>query len=217
MLPRKHLRVAGLALSIGLGASGASAQKIYWADPGEHRIQRANLDGSQVEDLVISSDEGWLPEGIGLDLVDNKMYWVDWGGCIVYRANLRIPPGETAENRTDIEGLVTGLDPGPTDIALNLLGGKMYWPIFAGDRRRIERTNLDGSGKETLLLTEGGSNGVALNVDEDYMYWSAYIGVRYLHNPACPPEWHRPHRPRDRTGLPDGSGSRSAQAQDLLD
>ena len=35
----------GLALDLGAG-------KMYWIDQGTDKIQRANLDGSDVEDLV---------------------------------------------------------------------------------------------------------------------------------------------------------------------
>ena len=32
--------------------AGLAQSKMYWTDPGHARIQRANLDGSVVEDLV---------------------------------------------------------------------------------------------------------------------------------------------------------------------
>ena len=44
--------------------------KMYWVDWGTDKIQRANLDGSQVEDLVTS---GWgSPTGLALDLGDSR-------------------------------------------------------------------------------------------------------------------------------------------------
>ena len=48
---------------------------VYWTDPGTARIQRANLDGSNIETLVPAGLE--LPEGIALDVTGDKMYWTD--------------------------------------------------------------------------------------------------------------------------------------------
>ena len=39
------------------------AQKMYWTDEATGKIQRANLDGSNVEDLITGLT---LPEGIAL-------------------------------------------------------------------------------------------------------------------------------------------------------
>ena len=42
---------SGLVNPRGLAVDSA-AGKLYWTDYGSDRIQRANLDGSEVEDLV---------------------------------------------------------------------------------------------------------------------------------------------------------------------
>ena len=49
----------GLALDVADG-------KMYWADAGTDRIQRANLDGSNVEDLVSSADGLVDPSGVAV-------------------------------------------------------------------------------------------------------------------------------------------------------
>jgi hypothetical protein len=60
------LGMLGVLLSgVGLRAAVA-AGKMYWADAGAHKIQRANLDGSKVEDLI-STGLG-APWGIALDV-----------------------------------------------------------------------------------------------------------------------------------------------------
>jgi len=33
------------------------AGKIYWANPGQNKIQRASLDGSNIENVVVGIDE----------------------------------------------------------------------------------------------------------------------------------------------------------------
>ena len=44
----------------------AGASKMYWTDHGTDKIQRANLDGSSVEDLVTTGLS--FPYGIALDI-----------------------------------------------------------------------------------------------------------------------------------------------------
>ena len=50
---------------------------MYWTDWGTEKIQRANLDGTNVQDLVTRSNGLRNPNGIALDLTDQKMYWTD--------------------------------------------------------------------------------------------------------------------------------------------
>ena len=50
---------------------------MYWTDGGNNKIQRANLDGSNVEDLITSGLT--KPLGIALDVLGGKMYWVESG------------------------------------------------------------------------------------------------------------------------------------------
>lgn len=130
--------------SIGTDATTPPAQ-IYWtiAASGASRIQRANLDGSQVADLVTTGLS--LPGGIALDMAGGKMYWTDWGSDAIYRANL---------DGSNVEPLVTGLDTNPWGITVDGAGGKMYWTMgpIGGDREdEIRRANLDGSSAQILV------------------------------------------------------------------
>ena len=90
--------------------------KMYWTDIGRDKIQRANLDGSHIEDLVTQGL--WAPGGLALDVVGGKMYWTDWGTDKIQRANL---------DGSHIEDLVTQGLIGPSGLALDVVGGKMYW------------------------------------------------------------------------------------------
>ena len=138
------------------------APPIYWTDYGADKIQRANLDGSNIEDLVTQGLSG--PRGIALDVVGGKMYWTDRWTKKIQRANL---------DGSNIEDLVTqGLD-GPSGIALDVVGGKMYWTDYGTDK--IQRANLDGSNIEDLV-TQGldGPSGIALDVVGGKMYWTDY-------------------------------------------
>ena len=72
-------RARGLAIHPGAG-------KIFWVNPTANIIQRANLDGSDIEDIV-TGDIGF-PANVAVDLVANKIYWPNYEGNKIQRANL---------------------------------------------------------------------------------------------------------------------------------
>ena len=86
--------------------------KLYWTDYLTGKIQRTNLDGTEIEDLVMGLD---APEGIALDVSSGKMYWTNWRK--IQRANL---------DGSAVEDLAMHLDR-PRGIALDVSAGKMYW------------------------------------------------------------------------------------------
>ena len=177
------------------------AGKMYWADAVANRIQRANLDGSGVEDLITGLI---TPEALTLDLGSGKMYWTAQGTVKIQRANLdgsgvedlvtglrslgglALDPGAGKMYWTDrttakiqranldgsgMEDLVTTGPERPVGLALDLRGGKMYWTDFVASK--IQRANLDGSGVEDLVTTGlDRPGGLALDPDGGKMYWT---------------------------------------------
>ena len=139
-----------------------TAQKMYWLDEESNKIQRASLDGSNIEDLVTTGLE--TPEAIALDVAGGKMYWTDNGTTKIQRANL---DGSNVEDLvTDANGLVE-----TESIALDVAGGKMYWIDHGRDK--IQRANLDGSNIEDLVTTGlVGSWGIVLDLVGGKMYWT---------------------------------------------
>jgi sugar lactone lactonase YvrE len=104
--------------------------KMYWTDLGIDKIQRVNLNGTGLEDLVTT---GLIaPRGIAVDVAGGKMYWMDSGTRKIQRANL---------DGTNIEDLITSGLSAPGAIALDVAGGRMYWTDSATDK--IQRANLD--------------------------------------------------------------------------
>ena len=133
--------------------------RMYWTNAGSwDRIQRADIDGSNVQDLVTSGLRD--PIDMALDLTRGKMYWADQGTDKIQRANL---------DGSDVEDLITTLDY-PVGIALDLAGGKMYWTDM--NRDKIQRANLDGSDIEDLITTGlSRPRGLALDLGRGQMYW----------------------------------------------
>ena len=152
---------AGIGEPVGETTTTASQiWKLYWTDAGTDKIQRSNLDGSVVEDLVTTGLD-W-PYGLALDVSGGKLYWTDRGTAKIQRSNL---------DGSGVEDLVTtGLE-SPVGLALDVSGGKLYWT----DRgtAKIQRSNLDGSDVEDLVTTGLESPvGLALDVSGGKLYWT---------------------------------------------
>ena len=165
MFPSILHMIAILALTFGIGAPSANAQRMYWPDVSTGKIQRANLDGSNVEDIVTGLN---APVGVALDVPGGKIYWpVGTSSGKIQRANL---------DGSNVEDLVTGLD-GPFGITLDVVGGKMYWPVPASSAKlqsgKIQRANLDGSNVEDLVTGLGEPLDIALDLAGGKMYWVA--------------------------------------------
>ena len=161
--------------------------KIYWTDSGtgganalqNDRIQRANLDGSNVETLLNYGNFLRLPMGIALDVAGDKMYWTDAITDRIRRTNLDGTGNQLLINTRTVSGdSLGGPATIPRDVALDLTSDppKMYW-IDAGTNNvndgKIWRANLDGSTPE-VLLASGLVNpqSIALDVAGDKMYWT---------------------------------------------
>ena len=141
-----------------VGATTTTASqtwKLYWTDGHTHKIQRSNLDGSSVEDLVTRVD-AW---NLALDVSGGKMYWPDFGK--IRRSNL---------DGSGVEDLITTGLMNPRGFALDVSGGKMYWTDVGA--LKIQRSNLDGSDVEDLVTTGlRHPGGFALDVSGGKMYW----------------------------------------------
>lgn len=128
-------RPSGIALD-------QQAGKIYWcstnvSDPMHvNRIQRANLDGTGIEDIIDGCSFG-----VALDTSAGKMYWADFSPHRVRRANL---------DGTDSEDVATDLVLPPVGIALDRVRGKVYWTGASAASGHLHRANLDGSNVELL-------------------------------------------------------------------
>ena len=136
--------------------SGAS--KIYWIDADSRKIQRSDLDGSNVEDLVTGLS---APVGLALDVAGGKMYWTDKGTDRIHRSNL---------DGSDIEDLITTGLREPRRVALDLTGGKIYWADATTDK--IQRADLGGANIEDLVTGLVEPRGLALDVAGGKIYWT---------------------------------------------
>ena len=144
-------------------------EKIYWSDNGTDKIQRSDLDGSNVEDLIKRPTLG-APVGIALDISGGKIYWIDESTDKIQRSDL---------DGGSIEDLVTTGLTAPSDIALDISGAKMYWTDRASGK--IQRASLElGQGETTrtvedLVTGVQGVRGIALDISGGKMYWASPV------------------------------------------
>ena len=136
-----------------IGVAVTDKTSMYWVDDGTDLIQRANLDGNNVENLISKGAESIT--SIALDIAGGKIYWVNHRGPI-QRADLN---GNNVENLTS-EGV--------TSIALDIAGGKIYWVNRKGP---IQRANLDGNNVENLTNRLNKLTSIALDIAGGKMYW----------------------------------------------
>jgi len=177
-------------------------RKLYWCDREGMRVMRANLDGSNIETLVDTSEGDSRPGkdirkhcvGIALDIEGGKVYWTQKGPSNagdgrIFRANLEIPKGQSAAKRKDIDLLYEGL-PEPIDLELDLANRTIYW-TDRGDPPRgntVNRAPMDssqGNGKkepEIVFdhLEEG--IGIALDLKSSRMFLTDLAGSVYSAN-----------------------------------
>jgi hypothetical protein len=174
-------------------------RKLYWCDREGMRVMRVNVDGSDIETLVDTSEGDSRPGkdirkwcvGIVLDVEAGKLYWTqkgpdNAGDGRIFRANLEIPKGQSPANRKDIELLYEGL-PEPIDLELDLANRTIYW-TDRGDPPRgntVNRAPMDpaqGNGKKEPeivfdLLMEG--IGIALDLKGGRMFLTDLGGSIY--------------------------------------
>ena len=113
-------------------AADFEAGVLYWCDREGMQVLCCNLDGSELQPLVVPAlgDQAAQlarnhPVGIAVDVERRLLYWTQKGAPNsgegrVFRAQLDLPPGMSAQRRGDVELLFKDL---PEPIDLHLLSG----------------------------------------------------------------------------------------------
>lgn len=175
--------------------------KLYWSDREGMRVMRANLDGSDIETLVDTSQGDPRPGadpakwcvGVAVDVDADMLYWTQKGGDNagegrILRANLDIPRGQTPTSRTDIELLYDNL-PEPIDLDLDLESRLLYW-TDRGDPPRgntVNRAPLEaprGKRPPPEIVFSNLMEGIGLALDPKHgrMFITDFAGTVYSAN-----------------------------------
>ncbi|XP_043075944.1 nidogen-2 isoform X2 [Puntigrus tetrazona] len=136
---------------------------LYWTDFGRHNINRALLEFGSEPEAVIS--QGLVqPEGLAVDAVHRKLFWVDSGKDRIETSDL------DGRNRTVLidSDLVN-----PRAIVVDSKSGTLYWTDWNRDAPKIESSSVEGH-KRKVLVQEGLvlPNALTLDFDTDHLCWA---------------------------------------------
>ncbi|HRW51577.1 MAG TPA: PEP-CTERM sorting domain-containing protein [Phycisphaerae bacterium] len=168
----KVFSATALTLAMSLATPTSALASVFWTDwAGDSNVWKSDLDGTNPSTLITGQFSD--PGGIDLDLKNGKMYIADNGGVngvgstpSVARANL---------DGSGLEYVVLGGR--PSDVALDVTGGKMYWTDWAGDSN-VWRADLDGSNAEVLISGQfSDPSGIALDLANGKMYIADEGGI----------------------------------------
>lgn len=153
---------------------------LYWCDREGMAVFRCRVDGTELTPLLRTG--AWPHDmadvmrhcvGIAIDPVARHLYWTqkgppNGGRGRIFRMNLDIPAGATAETREDVELLVDDL-PEPIDLEIDHERRQLYWtdrgdPKIHGNS--VYRADIfpQGLGKPRIMAV-GLKEGIGLALD----------------------------------------------------
>nr|XP_036575541.1 3-hydroxyacyl-dehydrogenase [Colletotrichum truncatum]KAF6782130.1 3-hydroxyacyl-dehydrogenase [Colletotrichum truncatum] len=179
-----------------------ASRKIYFSDREGMRVYRSNLDGSELETLVVGGNDpedlkAWCV-GISVAPKLGKFYWTQKGAPKsgqgrIFCANIDMPAGKTAETRDDIVCFLDKL-PECIDLEVDEDDNAIFWT----DRGEIPNGNtlnratidpktglLESSGAkrfEILVRHLNEAIGVKLDKENGHVYFGDLGGNIYRSN-----------------------------------
>ena len=144
-----------LSVPIGIAVDTAGS-KLYWTN-SRGRIQRANLDGSGIQNVLQNLS------GSPMDLVlsGGTAYWTQGDGSVRF-VNL--------SGQKVVHDISTGSD---TPGSLAIANGKVYWTeMAAAGGGTINSANLDGTGVTELASILAAPSGIAVDTARSKLYWT---------------------------------------------
>ena len=129
-----------------------TGQFFYWCDQTRNRIQRSTLDGASVMDIITNA----APTGpyfMDLDVPSGKIYWGDFGGGSIFRANL---------DGTERERLLTGNN-NTRGVRIDPRERMLYW--INRDDKKVHRCPLAAFEGGTIPLTHPAVQTLYMNLD----------------------------------------------------
>jgi DNA-binding beta-propeller fold protein YncE len=167
----------------------AEAGHIYWTNMGNLKandgsIERADLDGKNLKHIVPPGGT-FTPKQLQLDKKNGKLYWSDREGMRIMRCNL-----DGSHIETIVDTSQGDERPGKdatkwcVGIALDIVGGKLYWtqkgPDNAGQGRifrasiEIPKGQTPANRKDVEVLFDNLPEPIDLDLDlaSRMMYWT---------------------------------------------
>lgn len=160
---------------------------LYFCDREGGRVMRCRPDGTALTTLVQRAPK--MPEprdfvdqcvGIAVDDANGKIYWSQKGPSkgnqgAIFRANIEIPQGQNAINRTDIETLLSAL-PEPIDLEIDFANATLYWSDRGAEPKgnTLNKARITAQGLEDHQIVAGGFK-EAIGLDLDLANQQAFV------------------------------------------
>jgi thermitase len=166
LFERQGLLIDGLALD-------PLRRWLLWTDSFGRRIQRGDLTGGAVDDVVVfDPEDDLIPTALALDPAAGTMYWSM--GKSIWRAAVEVPAGETPAKRSDLELLMELGDNQVTDLAIDAPGDVLCWStVTFGPEGSIACATRDGH--RPRVLADSGliiPSGIAIDAGGSSVIWT---------------------------------------------
>lgn len=140
-------------------------EMIYWTDLINQTINRIHrsASSSQEPEVVVYGLE--KPESLAVDWIGRKLYWVDTGKNVISVSNLDGSHKKTIIKGMDFSDIRT--------LAVYPEKGYIFWSVW-GDEAKIERANLSGENRITILDSYQVKwvSGIAVDHTTERVFWT---------------------------------------------
>ena len=138
----------------------AYGQQIYFVDNQAAKVQKSDIDGSNLGDLTSSSIGLY---GIATDITNGKIYYTNVVTDQIFTSKLDGSVNSVLLDNSD------GID-GPRGIAIDGNNNKIYWAESISGS--IKKADLDGSNVEEVITGLSSPVDIALDLVNNKIYWS---------------------------------------------
>ncbi|XP_052436995.1 nidogen-2 isoform X13 [Carassius gibelio] len=122
-------------------------RKVYWTDLAGRTINRASLEPGSEPEIIINTALT-SPEGLAIDVVRRKLFWVDSTSDKIETANL-----DGSDRRVLFDTDLVN----PRAIIVDSTTGTLYWTDWNREAPKIESSSVDGQNRRVLV-----QNGIGL-------------------------------------------------------
>ena len=137
--------------------------KLYWVDNVRKKIYRSNPDGSAQEEITKDS----FPDLSSIAIFPNKnlLFFADLDSSLIWTSSL---------SGDNVKVFISDSLDSPIRLLIDTIQQKLYWADDS--QNRIERINLDGSGREIFYQGDKEEFPFGLYLDQTtaQLYWTDY-------------------------------------------
>ncbi|EDO49133.1 predicted protein [Nematostella vectensis] len=135
-------------------------KRIYWTDITLKSINRAYLNGSNPEKLIIVDLE--YPDGLAVDWIAKNLYWTD-----SRKHKIEVSRLDGQHRRTLLYKDVWE----PRSLTLDPVNGHLYW-ANGGQDSSIDRANMDGSNRTKVISNVKRPTDITIDYKEGLLFWA---------------------------------------------